>query len=88
MHCLQCIKNVKGDTITRPLVTQILTEFPVEILMFDFIKIGPSDDGYIYVLMGVGKFTNPVESVPCEVISAIPTSKSITDWGGRFGLPS
>ena len=88
MHCLQCIKNVKGDTIASPLGTQLLTEFPGEIPMFDFIKIGPSDDGYMYVLMGVGKFTNPVESVPCEVVSTIPGFKTIIDWGGRFGSPS
>ena len=26
MHCLQCIKNVKGDTIAPPLVTQLLCD--------------------------------------------------------------
>ena len=40
--CLQCIKNAKGDKVPRPLGTQLIPEAPGEILMYDYILIGPS----------------------------------------------
>ena len=49
--CLQCIKSHKGDKVPRPLGTQLIPEFPNEIIMWDYIKIGPSESGHEYVLM-------------------------------------
>ena len=65
--CLQCVKSAKGDCIPRPLGTQLIPQFPGEILMLDFIEIGPSDDGFTYVLMAVGKYSKLVEFVPASV---------------------
>lgn len=53
--CLQCIKNAKGDTVPRPLGTQLIPEHAGEILMFDYLKIGPSKSGYFYVLVFADK---------------------------------
>ena len=48
--CLQCVKNAKGDIVPRPLGTQLVAEWPGEILMFDYFEIGPSDSGPTYLL--------------------------------------
>lgn len=55
--CLQCIKNAKGDTVARPLGTQLIPERAREFLMFDYVKIGPSHSGYEYVLFFCDNFT-------------------------------
>lgn len=85
--CLQCVKSAKGDCIPRPLGTQLIPQFPGEILMLDYIEIGPSDEGFTYVLMAVDKFSKLVEFVPASVATAIHASKVILEWGSRFGLP-
>ena len=55
--------------------------------MLDFIEIGPSEDGFKYALMAVGKYTKLVEFVPASEATAIHASKVILEWGSRFGLP-
>jgi hypothetical protein len=65
----------------------ILPEFAGEVLMSDYIEIGPSDEGFVYVLMNVDKLSKLVEFVPTEAATAIPVSKAILDWGSRYGLP-
>ena len=85
--CLQCVKNAKGDTVPRPLGTMLVPEFAGEILMSDYIEVGPSDEGFVYVLMNVDKMSKLVEFVPTEAATAIPVSKAILDWGSRYGLP-
>ena len=85
--CLQCVKNAKGDTVPRPLGTMLIPEFAGEVLMSDYIEIGPSDEGFVYVLMSVDKLSKLVEFVPTEAATAIPVSKAIIDWGSRYGLP-
>ncbi len=49
--CLQCLKFHEGNVIPRPLGSQLIAEFPGEILMMDYIKMGTSRSGYSYVLM-------------------------------------
>ena len=85
--CLQCVKNAKGDTVPRPLGTMLVPEFAGEVLMSDYIEIGPSDEGFVYILMNVDKLSKLVEFVPAVSATAIPVSKSILEWGSRYGLP-
>ena len=71
----------------RPLGTMLLPEFAGEVLMSDYIEIGPSDEGFFYVLMNVDKLSKLVEFVPTVAATAMPVSKAIMDWGSRYGLP-
>ena len=64
----------------------LVPEFAGEILMSDYIEIGTSDEGFVYVLMNVDKISKLVEFVPAEAATAIPVSKAILDWGSRYGL--
>ena len=85
--CLQCIKNAKGDTVPRPLGTQLVPERAGKILMLDYAKIGPSNAGYEYVLVFCDKFSKLVELIPATLATAMPASKGIFEWGSRHGLP-
>ena len=82
--CLQCVKSAKGDVIPRPLGTQLIPEFPGEIIMLDYIEIGPSDEGFSYVLMAVGKYTKLCEFVPATAATAIHASRVLL---ARVGQP-
>ena len=84
-NCLQCIKSMKGDKVPRPLGTQLIPEWPGEILMFDYIKIRPSNSGYEYVLMAADKMSKLVVFTPADVASAIPASRSMGQslWASR-----
>ena len=42
------MKNAKGDTVPRPLGTMLVPEFAGEVLMSDYIEIGPSDEGFVF----------------------------------------
>ena len=77
---------MKGDKVSRPLDTQLIPECPVEILMFDYIKIGPSNSVYEYVLMAVDKMSKLAVFTTADVASAIPASRAIMDWGSRYAL--
>ena len=85
--CLQCIKSAKGDIVPRPLGTQLVAEWPGEILMFDYFEIGPSDSGPTYLLLGVDKFTRFIELWPAKEATAVHASRAIVEWGSRYGLP-
>ena len=40
-NCLQCIKNRRGEWVTRPMGSAVLGERPNEVLHIDFFWIGP-----------------------------------------------
>jgi hypothetical protein len=46
-NCLHSVATIPGDTVTRPLGTQLHTTKPNEILHFDFLYIELSRDGSI-----------------------------------------
>ena len=78
--CLQCLKLAEGDMIPRPLASQMIAEYPGEVLMIDYIKIGLSRSGMMYVLMLVDKFSRLVEFVPAAAATSIVAA--------RDGLPN
>ena len=57
--CLQCLKLTEGKIVPRPLASQLIAEYPGEVLMMDYIKVSLSRTGYNYVLMLVDKFSRP-----------------------------
>ena len=85
--CLQCLKLAEGDMIPRPL-SQMITEYPGEVLMIDYIKIGLSRSGLMYVLMLVDKFSRLVEFVPAAAATSIVAARAIVRWSAQRGLPS
>ena len=57
-----------------PLGSQLIAEYPGEILMMDYIKMGVSRSDYDYVLMMVDKFSRLTEFVPSESPTLIARS--------------
>ena len=86
--CLQCLKLAEGDMVPRPLASQMIAEYPGEILMMDYIKIGLSRTGYMYVLMLVDKFSRLVEFVPAAAATSVVAARAIVRWSAQRGLPA
>ena len=61
--CLQCLKLAEGDVVPRPLASQILAEYPGEVLMADYIKLGASRTGLNYILRNAGGQVHEVRVV-------------------------
>ena len=85
--CLQCLKLSEGEMVPRPLGSQLIAEYPGEILMMDYIKMGASRSGYSYALMLVDKFSRLVEFVPAESPTSIIAARSVVRWSAQRGLP-
>ena len=83
--CLQCIKLTEGEIVPRPLGSQLIAEFPGEILMMDYIKMGASRSGYSCVLMMVDKFSRLTEFVSAESPTSIVAA--VVSWSAQRGLP-
>ena len=86
-HCLQCLKMTNGEFVARPLGTQLVAEYPGEVLMSDYIKMGSSRSGFEYVLMLVDKFSRFVMFIPCAVATAVISARGIMLWASVLGLP-
>ena len=56
--------------IPRPLASQMIAEYPGEVLMIDYIKIGLSRSGLMYVLMLVDRFSRLVRFLPATMTTA------------------
>ncbi|MAA69217.1 MAG: hypothetical protein CL915_10755 [Deltaproteobacteria bacterium] len=86
-HCLQCLKAASGDTVPRPLGSQLLAERPGEIVSADFIKMGTSRSGYSYVLMVVCRFSRLVMFLPAVSATAVFATRGLLKWASHHGLP-
>ena len=64
-RCLQCIKLRGGNTIPRPLGTQLLAERPFEVILLDFIKLPLDRSGkYCWALLITDQLTRLAVVVP------------------------
>ena len=86
-NCLQCIKLHTGETIPRPLGSQLLAEYPGEIVSMDYIKMGTTRTGYLYVLMLVDRLSRLVMFVPAGKATAVLAARSLLRWSAQHGLP-
>ena len=78
----------EGDVVPRPLGSQLIAEFPGEILMMDYIKMGASRSGYSYVLVMVDKFSRLTEFVAAKSPTSIVAARAVVRWAAQRGLPS
>ena len=78
--CLQCLKLAEGNMVPRPLASQLVAEYPGEVLMMDYIKIGLSRTGYTYVLMLVDKFSRLTEFIPAVSPTSVVAARAIVRW--------
>ena len=86
-QCFQCLKLATGDTVPRPLGSQLLAERPGEIVSMDYIKMGTAKSGFNYVLMIVDRFTRLVMFIPTAEPTAIHAARGLMRWSSQHGLP-
>ena len=86
--CLQCLKNAQGKLVPRPLGESLVAERPGEILCMDYIKLGPSRNGFCNVLLQLDKFSRFVRFTKCVVGTAVISARATLRWSAQFGLPS
>ena len=63
--------------VPRPLASQLIAEYPGEVLMMDYIKIGLSKTDYEYVLMLVDKFSRLAEFVSAAAATSVVAARAI-----------
>ena len=85
--CLHCLKLAEGDMVPRPLGSQLIPEYPGEVLMMDFIKIGMSRSGYMYVLMQADKLSRLVRFIATVSTVAVDAARETVRWSALMGLP-
>ena len=87
VQCLQCIKASNGDIVPRPMGTQLVAEYPGEVLMADYILIWPSEYGRKYVLMLGDKMSRLSHFIVTPETTAVPACWGVLEWSSKYGLP-
>jgi hypothetical protein len=86
-NCLNCVAAIPGDKVPRPLVTQLHSTKPNEILHFDFLYIGLSRDGkYQYLLLLKDDLSGYLRLVPCRTADSAATVDALMRWFAVFGV--
>ena len=85
-NCLHCI-TTKSGPIPRPLGEAVHGSRPNEVLHYDFLHVGKSEDGYVYVLVIKDDLSNFVELIPSKTADHFVVADALLDWAKRFGVP-
>jgi Integrase core domain len=86
-NCLHCIATIPGDTVPRPLGTQLHANKPNEILHFEFLYIGLSRDGkYQYLVLLKDDLSGYLWLVTCRTADAAATVDALMRWFAVFGV--
>ena len=87
LACLQCIKLYSGEVIPRPIGSQLMAERPGEMVSLDYIKLGNTRAGLLYVLMLVDRFTRLVMFLPTGNATGVFAARGLVRWASQHGLP-
>ena len=85
-QCLHCAVADPRKVIPRPLGTQTHAKQPNELLHYDFIHIGPSTKGHVYLLVIKDDFTGFVNFYPCASPTSDVVVESLLSWYSLFGV--
>ena len=86
-QCLHCVDSRAGNVVPRPL-GEILHGTEVgEVLHFDYLKLGDSDDGYAYVLVLVDDVSSFVSLQPAAFCTSEVAPRNILEWVSVLGTP-
>jgi len=86
-QCYQCQKSAAGKLVPVPMGSQVHAEAPNEVLHFDFLHMGPSSTGEVYVCVlkddhsGLLQGTNHAAADTDAFLSAAHR------WFDLFGIP-
>jgi hypothetical protein len=84
--CLHCSVADSQEIIPRPLGEQIHATERNQILHYDFIHIGASEEGFMYLLVIKDDYSGYVDLIPCETPNSDTVIKALLRWYGMFGI--
>ena len=86
-QCLYCVDSRAGNVAPHPL-GEILHGTEVgEVLHFDYLKLGDSDDGYAYVLVLVDDVNSFVSLQPAASCTSEVAARNVLEWVSVLGTP-
>ena len=85
-QCLHCEVADSRKIIPRPFGEQMHAEKVNQILHYDFIQIGPSKDGYHYILVIKDDFSGYIDLFPCKSPNSEVVIQSLLKWYSLFGV--
>jgi hypothetical protein len=85
-ECLHCAVADAREIIPRPLGSQMHAQNRNEILHYDFIKIGPSNEGSIYLLVIKDDFSGYILLWPSKTADADTVVSALLHWYSLFGI--
>jgi len=84
--CLHCQSTTGGQRIPRPMGHALHSDRPNEIIHFDYLYMGPSDQGMQYVLIIKDDASAFVWLEPCTATDAESTVEVLLRWFASFGV--
>jgi transposase InsO family protein len=83
--CLHCA-SASGDWMHRPLGEALHADKPNELLHFDYVYMGKSDDGYEYLLVIKDDASKFVWLLPAKSADSGFVADSLIQWFASFGV--
>jgi hypothetical protein len=83
--CLHCA-SASGEWVHRPLGETLHAEKPNELLHFDYIYMGESEDGYEYILVLKDDASKFLWMLPAKAADSGFVADSLLQWFASFGV--
>jgi Integrase zinc binding domain len=84
--CIHCLATIGGSRVPRPLGEVLHADKPNLVLHFNFLYIGKSSSGPIYILVLRDDMSGYVWLWPCEHANAANTVDALTTFFAAFGV--
>ena len=85
--CIHCLVSRSGETIPRPLGSQLHGKSPNEVLHMDFLYMGNSSNDEKYVLIFREDFSSFVWLFPYASATSEAAAEALATWIATFGCP-
>ena len=85
-ECIYC-KEKSSHEVPRPFGKQIFSRARNEVVSFDYLYIGPSEDGFERLLVVTDKLTSFTRLYLAKVEDAASAAHSLLDWMSTYGAP-
>ena len=86
--CMCCVWTMEGKRIPRATVETLYATKAGEAVAMDFLYIGPSDDGFKYILVLKDMCSQRVRLVNCTAADSAAATNALLAWCADFGAPT
>ena len=85
--CLLCLCTLGGKRVARPLGSALHATLPNQVLHFDFLYLGPSDDGFVYILLVRDDLSAYTWLRAYQTADAAAATAVLGAWNATFTAP-